>query len=658
MSQPVSSTLFAPPDELTLWRVRTQLILLRGALSQGEPLESWLQRHPVLHTVLDEAASIGLLDLTLEDGLARLDQTLLAGATPAPGQAHATGALSRLRRALNLELDGLSAWVAVALPDDDPRLGPFIDELHGQGGRVTRATLVRCLGRLPTAAALQTLLHAGLILPPSAGQAGLCAHPALWALACGLPAAPGTWVHQPAHALRARQDLILPPDVEASMQAESTPGEPRAWVLRGPRGSGRHAVAGALARERGMGLIEACDAQNLPTLGAAAALLGAMPVVSFEPAPGERLQWVAPAGCPSDLAVRLPRHGGIGVEGRTLITLELPPPDADERRRHWLQALQGSEPDAALVNLRLPRGTLHRTAQAVMQTAHRPRGRDLADAVQAQLDEAGRFALDGIAHRMPPLHPNESLALQADTQDEFDTLVSRCLHRDQLAASLPAAFGHTQGVRALFKGASGTGKTLAARHLAHALGRPLYRVDLAATVSKYIGETERNLERVFEAAESLDVVLLLDEGDALMAGRTQVSNATDRYANLETNYLLQRLEHHQGVLVVTTNAAERIDSAFARRMDVTLDFPLPDALTRLALWQTHLGDPCEVDDDALERIALRCVLSGGQIRNAALHATLLAIEHARHIGRHELHRALEREYRKAGQQCPSLDEAD
>ena len=149
-----------------------------------------------------------------------------------------------------------------------------------------------------------------------------------------------------------------------------------------------------------------------------------------------------------------------------------------------------------------------------------------------------------------------------------------------------------------------------------------------------------------------------------------MSNATDRYANLETNYLLQRLEHYSGVLVVTTNAAERIDTAFSRRMDVTLDFPLPDALTRLALWQAHLGhmaqpmpqperpsDPATAQWlDGLERVALRCALSGGQIRNAALHATLLALDGPGRIGPHELRLALEREYRKVGQQCPSLDE--
>ena len=220
---------------------------------------------------------------------------------------------------------------------------------------------------------------------------------------------------------------------------------------------------------------------------------------------------------------------------------------------------------------------------------------------------------------------------------------------------MPAQPGHGGcGVRALFKGPSGTGKTLAARHLAAALGRPLYRVDLAATVSKYIGETERNLERVFAAAEELDVVLVLDEGDALMAARTGVQNANDRYANLETNYLLQRLERYDGVLVVTTNAAELIDGAFARRMDATLDFAAPDAPTRHRLWCAHLQPGHRIDAAALQEVALRCALTGGQIRNAALHVALLALEGGRAAAMEDLARALRREYRRTGQACPSL----
>ena len=126
-------------------------------------------------------------------------------------------------------------------------------------------------------------------------------------------------------------------------------------------------------------------------------------------------------------------------------------------------------------------------------------------------------------------------------------------------------------MRALFSGASGTGKTLAARILAAELGMDLYRVDLASVINKYIGETEKNLHRVLARAEELDIILLLDEGDALLGQRTDVKSSNDRYANLETNYLLQRLESYQGIVLVTTNAAQNIDSAFQRRMDVVVN---------------------------------------------------------------------------------------
>jgi len=673
------------------------LTLLRGALQNGEDLGSWLTRHPVLHTVLDEAAALGLNDLTLDEALHQLAQALKvdgvatnsARAEPPHTQDAPEHRLQRMAQALGLTPDDLGMWVAIALPQDDPRLADFINELHGEAGLLTRSTLVRCWAPMTVARALQRLQVAHLIKPPAPDTRQppvLRAHPALWELACGLPPAPQNWLHRPWQALPTLDELILPvawrSRLTATLAAPPTPphgtadghadsGDARAcWALRGLPGSGRRTLAAALARSQGLGLIEAADASDLPSLGAAAALLGALPLVSFDPTPGERLNWQPPAGCTGLIVARLPQHGGLAVSDRPVHTLELDAPDIHERRLHWRLALSpttaGShdqpliEPCDDLLDLRLPRGTLHRLARSLRQplAASTSAAPDLHAAVLRQLDEAGRFALDGLAQRMPDLHDDETLALPTQAQDEFDTLVARCRHRDRLADLLPSAFGHSDGVKALFKGPSGTGKTLAARHLAHALHRPLYRVDLAATVSKYIGETERNLERVFEAAEALDVVLLLDEGDALMAGRTQVGSATDRYANLETNYLLQRLERYRGVMVVTTNAADRIDAAFTRRMDATLDFPLPDALTRLALWQAHLGSLQQLPDEALERVALRCQLSGGQIRNAALHAALLAIERARTIGPGELQQALEREYRKAGQQCPSLEPQD
>jgi SpoVK/Ycf46/Vps4 family AAA+-type ATPase len=212
-------------------------------------------------------------------------------------------------------------------------------------------------------------------------------------------------------------------------------------------------------------------------------------------------------------------------------------------------------------------------------------------------------------------------------------------------------------VRALFGGPSGTGKTLAARILAAELGLDLYRVDLASVVSKYIGETERNLSRLFARAEEQDIILLLDEGDSLLTGRTEVRSSNDRYANMETNYLLQRLEHYEGIFVVTTNAANRIDGAFQRRMDVSIEFTAPTAAQRYAIWQLHLPAAHALSAKFMRTVAMRCDLSGGQIRNAALHATVLAVEHAQPVSNAYVAEGVAREYRKLGAGSPLSEEA-
>jgi hypothetical protein len=633
----------AGDDELALWQLRSTLALMRAELRGGATLDELMARHPVLHDTLDAAAARGLAELTLDDALARLAQRLEAGA-PTP--------LQRLRAALGLDVDGLCGFVVATLADDEPRLAGLVDELHGQDGRPTRATLTRAFGAAGAALATAALCEAGaweeqartLVVPR-----------ALWALARGLPPPRGSWRHRPLHELPTLDTLILPAALRQRLHAllHRRAALPQVWVLRGSPGSGRHALAGALAQGVGLGLVEAADAAHARSLGAAAALLGALPLVGFDPAPGETVDFPWPPAAPPWLAACMPRHGALRVPGAECERVDLEGPDLAERAAHWRAARPGIEPDPALLGLRLPRGTLHRVARRLA-----PGSADALGEAVALVTDEGRHALEGVARAVPAATPDEPFALPDDTQQEFDALVLRCRHRDRLQAALPAVYGAGGGVRALFKGPSGTGKTLAARQLAAALRRPLYRVDLAATVSKYIGETERNLERVFEAAESLDIVLLLDEGDALLAGRTGVSNATDRYANLETNYLLQRLEHYSGVLVVTTNAAERIDTAFARRMDVSIDFPLPDAATRLALWEAHLGPQHELPFEWLQRVALRCALAGGQIRNAALHALLLAIDAGGTVAAPHLQAALEREYRKAGQRCPSLEESD
>jgi len=207
-------------------------------------------------------------------------------------------------------------------------------------------------------------------------------------------------------------------------------------------------------------------------------------------------------------------------------------------------------------------------------------------------------------------------------------------------------------VRALFSGASGTGKTLAARIVSTELGLDLYRVDLSSVVSKYIGETEQNLSQLFARAEEQDIILLLDEGDSLLTARTDVRSSNDRYANMETNYLLQRLEQYEGIILITTNAVNRVDNAFQRRMDMFIEFNLPDAKQRQSLWYLHIPEQHTVSEQFIRQVSLRCQLTGGQIRNAALHATVKAVESGAPVSDAFLAEGVHREYTKMGAASP------
>jgi hypothetical protein len=207
----------------------------------------------------------------------------------------------------------------------------------------------------------------------------------------------------------------------------------------------------------------------------------------------------------------------------------------------------------------------------------------------------------------------------------------------------------SRGVRMLFTGPPGTGKTLSAEVLAHALEVDLLLVDLSRVVSKWIGETEKNLAKVFETAERAKAVLLFDEADALFGKRTEVSDAHDRYANLETAYLLSRLEHFEGLAILSTNLRQNIDTAFTRRLEFIVEFAEPAREERLALWKCHLPlDAPLADDVNLEELAAHFAIVGGLIRNAAVAAAFLAASENVSIARKHFISAIRREYEKNG----------
>ncbi len=433
-----------------------------------------------------------------------------------------------------------------------------------------------------------------------------------------------------------------------------------AVVVRGPRGSGRTTLLGSVAATLGLDVLvyegDPADAA-WQVFAALASLWDVLPVVRCDPGPGETLTLPAMPGCAQPLGVVAGASGGLaGPPLEHALTLTLSPCGPEDRRLLWgAGGLTDADADLDEIAERflLTPGNIRRAAPlARIQAAAAGRHRVTVDDVAAATRTLRRQELETLATALDPLPPRDCPILGPAALDELDTLVSRCRHRERLAFGAAASHPPNRGVRALFTGASGTGKTLAARHLAALLHLDLYRVDLAAVVNKYIGETERNLDRVLSRAEELDIVLLLDEGDALMTRRTEVANANDRYANLETNFLLQRLETFAGIVVVTSNSPGRIDPAFLRRIDVTIDFTPPDVEQRWQIWSAHLPGDHDVDPLLLTEVSQRCSLTGGQIRNAALHAMLLSLDAGRPVSSDDLVESVRREYRRIGATYP------
>jgi SpoVK/Ycf46/Vps4 family AAA+-type ATPase len=207
-------------------------------------------------------------------------------------------------------------------------------------------------------------------------------------------------------------------------------------------------------------------------------------------------------------------------------------------------------------------------------------------------------------------------------------------------------------VRALFTGPSGTGKTLAAGWIATRLGFPLYRVDLASVTSKYIGETEKNLSQLLARAEQAEVILFFDEADSLFGKRTDITQSNDRFANAQTNYLLQRIENYDGIVLLTSNSQARFDPAFTRRLDFTIEFPHPGPEERRALWESHLGGNHRLEQRELNQLAALVDFSGGHIRNAVLAAAVLTHEESRPIEYADVLAAVGAELKKLGRQLP------
>ncbi|MFF9501034.1 ATP-binding protein [Streptomyces sp. NPDC014656] len=292
-----------------------------------------------------------------------------------------------------------------------------------------------------------------------------------------------------------------------------------------------------------------------------------------------------------------------------------------------------------------------RSARAAVQKARLEAAEVTADHVRQGARAQNAAGLDRLARRIEPAVGWQDLVLPPDTETQLRELTSRARHRDHVLGtwSMRPGGGRGRGVAALFAGDSGTGKTMSAEVIAADLGLDLYTVDLATVIDKYVGETEKNLERIFTEAAGVNGVLLFDEADAVFGKRSDVKDAHDRYANVESAYLLQRMESFDGLAILATNLRANLDDAFTRRLDLIVDFPVPDAPQRLLLWDRTLGPnlPRATDLD-LAFCAEAFELSGGNIRSIAVTAAYLAAEAGTPLTMPMLIHAIQREYQKLG----------
>ncbi|TYB44074.1 ATP-binding protein [Actinomadura chibensis] len=398
------------------------------------------------------------------------------------------------------------------------------------------------------------------------------------------------------------------------------------------------------------------DAALVPVVLREAAMRGAAVVAGPLPDGGALLRAFAEASAKVPVLLTGPQPYDPGWSEAQPLVLDVPAREsAAGAWRAELPGDPGFDLDAATATYRFTPDQVRRAVRAALDhaaldgvplsAAHLHRG--------ARLQNAG--GLHKHARRIVPSVGWDDLVLPAEPAGRLRELIQRARHRDRVLGEwgLRSGGGRGRGVVALFAGDSGTGKTMSAEVLAAELGLDLYVVELSAVVDKYVGETEKNLERIFAEADRMDAVLLFDEADAVFGKRSDVRDARDRYANLESAYLLQRLESFGGIAVLTTNLRANIDDAFTRRLDIVIDFPFPDAAQRRALWEHCLAPPVPVDGAVdLDRCAREFELAGGAIRGAAVTAGYLAAAAGRPVAMADLLAGARREYRKLGRLLP------
>jgi hypothetical protein len=465
-------------------------------------------------------------------------------------------------------------------------------------------------------------------------------------------------------------DLLAPPRTEITAlsplaAALAAPGA-LAYVRQPVGSAGVALAAGGLRRGQREPVVldlSRLDGDEVRTLAATAILearlrdggLVVFPVETLADRGPGAVRAFTDAPCPIILVGS--RGWDPGWSSRPALLVDAPALDPAQRSSLWSSAVPDADA-AALAAFRLGPDEVHRAVESATVRAV-AEGRPVTTAdLQAGARGQNAAGLERLARRLEPEVGWDDLVVAPRVRAQLTELVDRGRHREVVLGQcgMGSATAAGRGVTALFAGDSGTGKTLSAQVVAAELGLDVYVVDLSSVIDKYIGETEKNLDRIFDEADRVNGVLLFDEADALFGRRSEVRDAHDRYANTEIAYLLSRMERFDGLAVLTTNLRSNLDEAFVRRLDAVVDFPLPDEDERRRLWDLHLRPSLPRSDDIdLDFLARAFRISGGNIAGITLTAGYRAVAAGRPVTMSDLIAGTEREYRKLGHLCSEAE---
>ena len=352
------------------------------------------------------------------------------------------------------------------------------------------------------------------------------------------------------------------------------------------------------------------------------------------------------------------------LEHKSFIDIKLPVPSYLVRKQLWQQHCNGAPALAVDVDLsdvankfRFSGGQIR---DAITTARNLAKWRDSGNGLVTKQDlysachKQSREILSTMTHKIQPKYGWDDIILPEDQMEQLREVCSYVKHYHTVYShwGFERKLSLGKGLNVLFAGPSGTGKTMAAEIIAHELGLELYKIDLSAIVSKYIGETEKNLDGIFREGQTSNAILFFDEADALFGKRSEVRDSHDRYANIEVAYLLQKMDEYDGVVMLATNLRKNMDEAFSRRMHFAVEFPIPEEPERYRIWRSIFPPETPLTEDTdIKFMARQFRITGGNIKNIALGAAFLAAEDGGYVNTESLVRATKREYQKMGKLC-------